>query len=337
MSIDMHCHHFTFKNGGYIHPKFINSWRIRMYLAGIGLIRWRDAIHGNLPGLDQIDEMYRAKLVTETVESTLDHVVALAFDGIYDEKGLLNKHQTIKYVSNDAVLDLMRDSPKFLLGASVNPLRRDWKDELEKCLDQGAALIKWLPSVMNFDPADKRIDPFYQRLYDTGTPILMHVGFELALPTANTQFAHMNRLERVLQTGVTVIAAHCCGGWPMPFFDIASLWEFPVMRRLIGQYPNLYFDIAGMMAPHRKPRLMSALADPVIRERIVYGTDYPITLHGYAFRKQARGLVLPKNFYEKDMIVKERCGLTPSMLERGYEAMGRRLSVTRVHPNCGCR
>ena len=129
MSIDLHCHHFTFKKGGYIHPKFMHSKRIRMYLAGIELISWRDALRGNLPPLEQIDEMYHARLVEQTMHSPLDHVVALAFDGIYDTNGYLDKEKTIKYVSNEAVLELMRDSPKFLLGASVNPLRRDWRDD----------------------------------------------------------------------------------------------------------------------------------------------------------------------------------------------------------------
>lgn len=324
MSIDLHCHHFTFKKGGYIHPKFAGSKRIRMYLAGIDLISWKDAIRGNLPPLERIDELYSARLVAQTIASPLDHVVALAFDGIYDEKGHLDKDRTIKYVSNEAVLDLMRESPKFLLGASVNPLRRDWRDELDKCIDSGAALIKWLPSVMGFDPDDKRITPFYRRLAETGTPILMHVGFEFALPTVDGRYANISKLETVLQTGVTVIAAHCCGGWAMPLIDIAWLWELPKMRALVAKYPNLYFDIAGMMAPHRKPRLMNALADPVISQRIVFGTDYPITLQSWAFKKETRGIVLPENFYAKDIIVKEQCGLTPAMLERGYKAIGGR-------------
>lgn len=330
MSIDMHCHHFTFKKGGYIHPKFMNSKRIRMYLAGIGLISWREALRGNIPAPERIDELYCARLISQTAESPLDHVVALAFDGIYDSKGELDKDRTIKYVSNDAVLDLMRDCPKFLLGASVNPTRRDWKDELDKCLESGAVLMKWLPSVMDFDPADPRILPFYERLRETGTPILMHIGFELALPAKNAYYANIDRLETVLQSGVTVIAAHCCGGWPMPLLDVAGLWELPRMRRLVHKYQNLFFDIAGMTAPHRKPRLMNALADPVISTRIVYATDYPITLQTWAFRKQTRGIVLPDNYYAKDIAIKVGCGLTEDMLERGYDVISGRLAAAGV-------
>jgi predicted TIM-barrel fold metal-dependent hydrolase len=337
MSIDMHCHHFTFKNGGYIHPKFIRSKRIRMYLAGIGLISWRDAFLNNLPEPERIDELYQARLIAQTQASPLDHVVALAFDGIYDARGYLDKERTIKYVSNNAVVDLMRECPKFLLGASINPLRRDWKDELDKCLESGAVLIKWLSSVMDFDPALPSIAPFYERLRETGTPILMHVGFELALPTTNGRYANVSRLETVLQSGVTVIAAHCCGGLPIPFVDMP--WQLAKMRRLVEQYPNLFFDIAGMTAIHRKPRLMHALADPIIAERIVYATDYPITLQPWAFRKETRGIILPSNYYAKDMLIKGQCGMTTAMLERGYTAIGGRLAAAGVilpHPHHRC-
>jgi predicted TIM-barrel fold metal-dependent hydrolase len=332
MSIDMHCHHFTFKKGGYIHPKFINSRRIRIYLAGIGLISWRAAMRGDIPEPEAIDDLYRERLVAQTEASPLDHVVALAFDGIYDAGGRLDKDRTIKYVSNEAVIDLMRDSQKFLLGASVNPTRRDWRDELDKCIEAGAVLIKWLPSVMNFDPSEKKFDGYYDRLRETGTPLLMHVGFEFALPTANKHFATIDRLQTVLRQGVTVIAAHCCGGWPIPFVDVAWLWESPKMKQLISQYPNLYFDIAGMVAPHRKARLLRALRDPQMSKRIVYATDYPITLQTWAFRKETRGIALPENYYAKDVAIKERCGLTEEMLDRGYAAIGaRRLSAAGVH------
>lgn len=302
----------------------MQSRRIRIYLAGIGLVSWRDAFRGDIPSPEIIDELYRARLVSQTQESSFSHVVALAFDGIYDTKGRLDKDKTIKYVSNEAVLDLMHDSPKFLLGASVNPTRRDWKDELEKCLEAGAVLIKWLPSVMDFDPADPRIASFYDRLRETGTPILMHVGFEFALPTTKGKYSSISRLEAVLNSGVTVIAAHCCGGWPIPFIDLAWLWEAPTMRRLVEKYPNLYFDTAGMIAPHRKGRLINALADPVISQRIVNGTDYPVLQQPRSFWRQTRGIVLPSNFYEKDKVIKEQCGFTDDMLERGYKVIEHR-------------
>lgn len=328
VAIDIHCHHFTFRKGGYIHPRFQKSRRVRFYLAGIGLIKWKDALRGDLPPPEELDLRYRRHLVTQADASPLDHVVALAFDGIYDERGRLDKEQTTKYVANEAVLDLMQESSKFLLGASINPLRRDWKDELDKCLEAGAVLIKWLPSVMGFDPADPRCLPFYERLRETGTPILMHVGFELALPTVSSRFARIDRLEAVLKTGVTVIAAHCCGGLPIPLID--NPWQFARMRRLVETYPNLYLDIAGMVAPHRKPRLLNSIHDPVVRERIVYATDFPITLQTHVFWRETRGISLPQNYFAKDMAIKEACGLDAAALERGYEPIRGRLAAAGV-------
>lgn len=315
--IDMHCHHLAFspKNGGHVHPKFAQSYRIRWYLNALGILNWRDAFLGRMPEKEHLDERYREMLVSRLDASPLNHAVILAYDGAYDVKGFFDTERTLKAVTNDAVITLCKESPKMLFGASVNPTRRDWKDELDKCLESGAVLIKWLPNVMGFDPRDSRFGAFYERLRETGTPILMHVGFEYAVPNVDIRFSGLDRLEAVLQSGVTVIAAHCCGG--RIIYDSPSL--FADLRALVVKYPNLYLDVAALASFHRKSRFLNALSDPLVASRLVFGTDYPIPVHSWAFRKEIAGRKIPENYFAKDLFIKEATGLRDEVRARGYE------------------
>ena len=296
-SIDVHCHHFAFtpKNGGYVHPKFYQSARIRWYLNAIGVLNWQEAFLRRLPETERIDVCYKERLIQQIESSSLDHAVILALDGVYDERGFLDYHRTPKYISNDAVSSLCKESPKMLFGASVNPYRRDWKDELDRSIESGAVLIKWLPGVMGFDPSDERCLPFYELLRKHGIPVLIHIGFEYAVPSVNKHYSDLDRLLAPLNAGVKVIAAHCCGG--RPIFDSKSMFED--MKRLLQLFPGLYLDVAAMASFHRKSRFLNALSDPIVRERLVFGTDYPIPVHPWAFRKELNAsgrVLLPKNY-----------------------------------------
>jgi uncharacterized protein len=51
-----------------------------------------------------------------------------------------------------------------LFGASIHPYRKDAVAELERCVGLGAVLLKWLPVVPDFNPADQRCFPFYEAL-----------------------------------------------------------------------------------------------------------------------------------------------------------------------------
>jgi predicted TIM-barrel fold metal-dependent hydrolase len=322
--IDVHCHHLAFspKNGGYAHPKFANSYQIRWYLNAIGILNKKQAFLEKLPPFEYIDELYRTSLIQEVEQSSLTHAVILAFDGVYDKNGYFDPKKTPESVTNDAVIELCKESPKMLFGASINPLRKDWSDELDKCLEADTVLIKWLPNVMGFDPNDNRLELFYRRLYENKLPILMHVGFEYAMPNIDIRFAGLDRLETALKFGVTVIAAHCCGG------DICfdSRRSFNELRCLVEKYPNLYLDVAALASFHRKSRFLNAINDPLISSRLVFGTDYPVPAHPFAFEKEIAERELPENYFDKDIFIKTATNLPHDALARGYEPLKHRLS-----------
>src|SRR4029077_198512 len=94
-------------------------------------------------------------------------------------------------------------------GPPAHPHPKERVAELERCVRRGAVLLKWLPIVQNFNPADERCFPLYEILAHHKVPLLSHTGGEKSLPTLDTSVADPMRLEPALKRGVTVIGAHC--------------------------------------------------------------------------------------------------------------------------------
>jgi predicted TIM-barrel fold metal-dependent hydrolase len=322
--IDVHCHFFAFSEsgGGYVHPKFVRSLRARWYMHAIGVLERNDALWGRLPRLEELDERYANNLVHGIEASSLDHAVILALDGVYDVQGRFDRARTPKSVTNERVVNLCSWSPKLLFGASINPMRRDAKEELAYCIEHKPALMKSLSNVQGFDPASREHDWFYEELRIHKIPVLQHIGLELAVPNIDIRFANLDRLEAILRRGVVTIAAHCCGG--RPFID--SERTFARMCALAEKYPNLYIDISAMASVHRKARFKRSLRDPLIRSRLVYGTDFPIPTHPWAFGREvaASGVTVPKNYFDRDVAIKAACGVDDEIFKRGYAAIAQR-------------
>ncbi len=163
----------------------------------------------------------------ESSES-VDRGVVLALDGIYRGGDLQESHLV---VSNDYVQELARNNPRILFGASVNPMRTDAREELEKCLagDPPAALIKWIPNSQLIDPIEPANDWFYERIAEENTPLLCHTGPEYAVPVPggeeNQRRGDPRLLERALDVGITVIAAHCAARFfPLEEHDFHDAW-----------------------------------------------------------------------------------------------------------------
>ncbi len=331
-SIDLHCHFLRFGNGrdaqeGFLHPSFQNSIKVRTYLRNVGINTFSQWLGVQTPLSDaSLNVLYALRLREHIEQSCLDHVVVLALDGRYDVQGNLDRDKTAWYVSNDTVMNLAGHSPKILAGASINPTRKDWEDELEKCIENNVALIKWLPNVMGFDPANPKFLAFYERLADENIPILSHVGFEYAVDVVNDSYAELERLTLPLEIGVKVIAAHCCGG--RPFIDSGRMFQSVV--DFAEKHKNFYMDISAMASVHRRSRLANSLRNDITRERLVYGTDYPIPVHRWAFgdKMGVKESVRPEyNPLNSDLQVKGAMGVDEKIMARGYGVINPRCMI----------
>ena len=201
----------------------------------------------------------------------IDAAAVLAFDAVYDRDGRFDDANTHLHVTNDYVAELVQRHPKMLFAASVNPYRKDAVAELERCVARGAVLLKWLPIVQNFNPADPLCFPFYEALAHHRLPLLSHTGGEQSLPVLDKSVADPALLVPALERGVTVIAAHC--GTRGHLFETDYL---PVFVRLAHRYENLYGDTAALNLPTRSYAYATILKDEVVRRKLIHGSDWPI-------------------------------------------------------------
>ena len=210
---------------------------------------------------------------------SIDFGVFLAFDSVYKENGEIDEENSNMVTPNNYVMDIARDNPKVLFGASVHPNRGVTKgmEELDRCIEGGAVLIKWVPNSQIFDPSDRKYEWFYRKLADENLPLLCHTGLEHAIPVVKTEyqeFGDPRKLRLALDMGVKVIAAHCATS----FFP----WEKSYLGELSEMFDegerrgwNLYADISAMCTVFRVS-IIDDILKKIPHNRMVLGSDYPI-------------------------------------------------------------
>lgn len=295
--IDCHVHLAALAdgdNGCYISPKTLKSPLFRFLL-------WKHGLSPDYPR--EANQKYLHDLLTELKASRhVQKAVLLGLDGVYDQNGRLDLIQTDFLIGNDYVLKTAQSHPTELLaGVSINPQRRDAIDEIHRCADAGAVLVKVLPNAQGFDPADQKYKPFYRALAERKLPFLSHVGYEFSLIGKDQSVGDPDRLRLPLDEGATVIAAHACSSGLMIYEKF-----LPTLRDLVARYPNFYSDISGLTLPNRFRMLLHLRRHPEIHERLLFGTDYPLPVfHMAAWGRVAFGslrtMIRMKNRFDRQV------------------------------------
>jgi predicted TIM-barrel fold metal-dependent hydrolase len=266
-----------------------------------------------------LDRLYAQKLLEWVRTSSLDAAVLLAMEKVYDEQGRVMEHVTAAYVPNQYVLELARRHPEFLPGVSIHPARPDALEELDRCLAGGAVLMKCLPVYQNIDCRDRKYTRFWERMAEAKLPLLAHTGGEHTMPVLRRDLCDPHILERPLECGVTVIAAHC-GTKSAPF----ERQYFDVFVEMTRRYRRLYGDNSAFNVPIRGS-VAPRCAQLPLADRIVHGSDYPVPVFGHW--AWMHGFV--------DWSTFRRWERQPNVLERDYQlkrAMGFPLETfTRIN------
>jgi len=267
--IDCHVHLAALPEGGngcYISPKMLKSPLFRFLLWKHGLPQDNPAEANRKYVTDLLAELRASKHVRQAV--------LLGMDGVYDRQGRLTKDETHFLIGNDYVLEAARAHPgDFLPGVSINPQRRDAVDEVHRCAERGAVLVKVLPNAQQFNPADTQYRAFYRALAERRLPFLSHVGYEFSLIGKDQSVGNPDRLKLALEEGVTVIAAHACSYGLMVYERF-----LPVLLDFSKRYPNFYADISALTLPNRLRMLLHLRRHPEIHDRLLFGTDYPLSV-----------------------------------------------------------
>ncbi|MDX1519300.1 MAG: amidohydrolase family protein [Gammaproteobacteria bacterium] len=266
--IDWHAHIAGLGHGGsgaFINDEMRNNYRFDFFLKWMGVTLAELEQHG--------DRIVVSRLADKVAESRyVDQAVVLAMDGVIDRRtGQLDRSRTQFYVPNDHVYRETQKHESLLFGASINPWRSNSLELLEEVAGQGAMLVKWIPSIMDIDPADPAIIPFYRKMAELGLPLLTHTGMEKSFAHANDDLADPEKLLVPLQQGVTVIAAHIATTGKSEGQD-----NFERILPLFDRYPNLYTDISSLTQFNKRGYLARALKVRGLTDRMIYGTDWPL-------------------------------------------------------------
>jgi len=317
--IDWHVHVAGLGHAG--SGAFINKQLRENYRFGF-FLKWMDVTEDELA--EQGDQILFKKLHDKISQSRyIDQAVVLALDGIIDEKtGEIDRQKTQVYVPNDYVARQTARYPTLLFGASINPNRgvENSIALLEAVHEQGAVLVKWIPSIMYIDPSNTDFIPFYKRMAELDMPLLTHTGMEKAFTHARDAYADPVLLELPLRYGVTVIAAHIATTGKSAGQD-----NFERILPMFDKFPNLYTDISSLTQFNKRGYLARALKYPGLTDRMIYGTDwplqsFPVVSPWYHVRhigiKNAWRVSRIKNKWDRDIQLKRAFGVPTSVFTR---------------------
>ncbi|HVJ45588.1 MAG TPA: amidohydrolase family protein [Luteolibacter sp.] len=260
------------------------------------------------PGHEDFDEIYVSRLASFVKESSVDGVLLLAQDEVYNEDGEKRTFGSF-HVPNDYLFEVCREHPEFLPAISIHPARKDALEELDRGLEKGARALKLLPNCLNVDCSRPAYDPFWEKMAEAGLPMLAHTGGEMTVPVAEPRFQDPRYLRRPLEIGVKIIAAHAASN--------SSLWDedyFDVLVGMMREFPHLHADTSALNTPFRSAAFAKVLKSD-LRERFIHGSDFPVPVGTWYPRM--RGLIdgpsrakaaATSNLIERDWLLKRAMG-----------------------------
>lgn len=327
-AVDLHCHVAGIgagDSGCFVSDTMRRSFKMGAYLKAFGVTEDDLRRYGDWVVVRRLAEKVRPA-------ADLDAAVVLALDAVWDRSGAMDRARTELYVPNEFVRAAIAPFPWLLYGCSVHPRRPDALARLDAEAAAGARLVKWLPNIMDLDCADPSLVPFYRKLRALRLPLLVHTGTEHSFTRTDDTLGDPAKLELALREGVTVIAAHCAG-------EGKTNGERNLDRLvvLMARWPNLYADVSAVTLINHAGNLERLLATPGVADRLVYGSDYPLTetvltspwtaVFRIGFRRAWR-IAGIRNPWDRDIAFKRALGLPDAVLARGA-------SLLRLLPSSG--
>lgn len=209
----------------------------------------------------------------------------LAFDCAYDDRGQRDLAQSTFFVPNSyAAASMAANRERFEWVTSVHPYRDDAVEQIADARAKGAIALKWLPSAMNINWRDARLNPVYDYLARTRMPLIAHFGEEKAVPGARRdEFLNPLYARVPLDRGVRLIMAHCASLGRAPDLDRASNMTVPcfdLFARLMANrdYEGLLLaDTSAVFQDNRRAAVWQRIiAETAWHPRLVHGSDYPL-------------------------------------------------------------
>jgi predicted TIM-barrel fold metal-dependent hydrolase len=272
-----------------------------------------------------IDEGYVLALAEQLQQSGVAKAVVLAQDAVYDDRGRLDQKRTHFYVPNDYLFQVTGRYPKLMIPCvSINPNRADATEELDRCLNKGARILKIHPPIQGVDIGQAKHKRFFRRCAEKNVLVMVHTGHEHSGPVIDIDFANPTKLRLALDEGCTVVACHCGTGRSDDQPDM--LPAFLKMLREYEKQGNLWGDTAVLGGFGRSRDFTRLLADDYAKTRLLHGSDFPFPAVPLEFaekigRLDAVLLQLDPNLIRQDFALKEALGIGRSSAERAYRLL----------------
>jgi hypothetical protein len=269
---------------------------------------------------DELNAKWRDLLLEWIRSSSLDKVMLLALDGVYDKVGQPVPSKTLLTASNAFVWAFIDAHPEFMFGASIHPYRSDALEELERVVKRGACAIKWIPSAMHIEPDDPACYPFYEALAHYGIPLLTHTGIEHTFGFRHWRCNHPETLVPALKAGVTVIAAHC--GVPLLLHEPSY---FEAWAKVANDYENMFGDLSACAIVTRARYVKRIFQDDVLVHKVLYGSDFPTMPSPYwcwpLGPSRMRALAQVLNPLERNLRVFQELGIPECVFETANKVL----------------
>jgi uncharacterized protein len=282
-------------------PNLIRSLAARYLLRTTGLPS--SVLGGGL------DEAYATKLLSLVKSSSIDAAVLLAMDMPRSDDGQVLEEKANFYVPNERVLELAAEHEEFIPACSIHPARPDAMEELEKCIEGGAKVMKLLPNCHNVNCSDSDFRPFWERMAKVGMLFLAHTGGEYTIPVINTKYADPRVLRLPAECGVICIAAHAAGRSGLVDPDYTG-----ELIKMFADHTNVFADNSALATLNRW-RTIKKVLPPAVCSRVLHGSDFPVPTSGFGpwlgrqlNWRDFRSISCESNSIERDALLKKAIG-----------------------------
>jgi predicted TIM-barrel fold metal-dependent hydrolase len=167
--------------------------------------------------------------------------------------------------ANNYAISLQREHPEQVIAfGTVHPAYENWEKELARLKAAGIRGIKLHPDFQSFWLDDPRLLPIFEAAQKDFV-FEIHIG-DKTTPDKNPSCPY--KLASIMRQfpGIRVIAAHF-GGYRM--------WSHALEVFSGTSFENLWFDTSST-TPFASPELAHKLLNTFPRERILFGTDWPL-------------------------------------------------------------
>jgi hypothetical protein len=191
-----------------------------------------------------------------TAADPVDRAIVLAFKSRYLGAEIPNR-LVAEYVR--------RNAPKMIGFAGIDPLDRDWLEELRVARDElNLKGVVVSPEMQNFHPTDTRAMRLYEQCNARSMPVLFEQNHRHR--AAKMQYAQSMLLDEVAQEfpNLRIII----GRMGHPWIDQTVV--------LLGKHPNVYADVAGLV-PQAWLTYSALLAayEYGVMDKLLFGSDFP--------------------------------------------------------------